>query len=643
MSSVCPSYSPPRSSTLTDLLLSTPAEHSSKPALIVPSPSSSSSSPPLVQLSYRELADQITSLRASFTQHGVLPARDAHTAAAEHLTPQQQPVIALSLVNGLEFVLSFLAITQERAIAAPLNPNYTVDEVKFYLADTSCAALILHPSPSLSLSQSQSQSPSPSHSEQVITPTNTVAGYKNAVEAAMQLKVPVFTIQWSQKTRRLVLHRLPTTTASSTCTLPPRYIPVQARAHDVALILHTSGTTSRPKAVPLTHGNLCRTLTNICGTYQLTAADTTLVVMPLFHVHGLMCALLATFAACGTAVIPPKFSASTFWPQFFQYDCSWFTAVPTIHQILLALEDNQTAQQQCQTLSSARNKYQASKNDKRFRFARSCSSALAASLHQQLETLYNVPVVEAYAMTEAAHQMTSNELLLRKSGSVGRGKGVDVSIRTEQGVNVQQGAMGEICVRGPNVTHGYINNAEANASSFFPPKHVQDATNEQDTYLFPSLQWFRTGDQGWMDKDGFIYITGRLKEIINRGGEKISPLEIDSVLLAASDLVVEAISFPMPHKMYGQEVAAAVVLQPQWMNKYKDWATTKPDMHKQLHQQLAEQLSKHCLQSMAAFKVPKKYFFTEHLPKTATGKIQRRFVASFFLEKQDNTQPKAKL
>ena len=250
-----------------------------------------------------------------------------------------------------------------------------------------------------------------------------------------------------------------------------------------------------------------------------------MLVMPLFHVHGLLCGLLAPLHTGGSMVVPAKFSASDFWPDFIAHKANWYTAVPTIHQILL------------------RNPPPSPKPY--IRFIRSCSSPLSPAVFQKLEETYGAPVLEAYAMTEAAHQMTSNPLppAKRKPGSVGIGQGVEVRILDDKGAQLAQGAEGEICVRGENVTKGYLNNPEANASSY------------------TSDGFFRTGDQGRLDEDGYVVITGRIKELINKGGEKISPIELDNVL-TRNPKVAEAVSFAVPDEMYGQDIGVAVVLRP---------------------------------------------------------------------------------
>jgi len=319
---------------------------------------------------------------------------------------------------------------------------------------------------------------------------------------------------------------------------------------------------------------------NIKETYQLTPKDRTMLVMPLFHVHG----LLAPLYTGGSMVVPPKFSAATFWPDFTTHKANWYTAVPTIHQILL------------------KNPPPSPKPD--IRFIRSCSSPLSPTVFHQLEEIYGAPVLEAYAMTEAAHQMTSNPLppAKRKPGTVGVGQGVEIRILDNDGAEVAQGGEGEICVRGENVTKGYLNNESANASSY------------------TAEGFFRTGDQGRLDEDGYVIITGRIKELINKGGEKISPIELDNVL-TRHPKVAEAVSFAIPDDVYGQDIGVAVVLQ----------SGEKLD---------ADELKSWVADRLVKFKVPKKIYFTEVMPKTATGKIQRRIVAETMMKQETS---KAKL
>jgi acyl-CoA synthetase (AMP-forming)/AMP-acid ligase II len=434
----------------------------------------------------------------------------------------------------LEFLTTFLAVTWARAIAAPLNSAYKAEEFQFYMEDTETKAVIVPP------------------------------GDHPAREVAAALNVPIW--QVSLDANGKVQLEQPFATSTRVSDDPPQ-------PDDIALFLHTSGTTSRPKGVPLTHSNLTTSLRNIVNTYRLTPEDTSLIVMPLFHVHGLLGATLSTLSSGGTVVIPPRFSAGTFWPHILEYDVNWYSAVPTIHQILLMRADDDRA--------PSRN----------LRFIRSCSSALAPAVLAQLEKRFEAPVLEAYGMTEASHQMASNPLppQVRKPGTVGPGTGVEITILDEAGHELPKGLQGEVSIRGHNVTKGYHNNPEANASAF-------------------TQGWFRTGDQGFISQDNYLTLTGRLKELINRGGEKISPLEVDAVMLE-HPAVAEAVSFGVPDQKYGEEVHAAVVLKGE---------ATEDD------------LIAFCRDRLANFKTPKKLYLADTLPRTATGKIQRRHVAAHF-------------
>ncbi|CAI2175929.1 16594_t:CDS:2 [Funneliformis geosporum] len=453
-----------------------------------------------------------------------------------------QEVIAIVLPNSLEFTVAFLAITLFRNIAAPLNPNYTEDEFKFYIED--------------------------SKSKVMIVPQGWVQQNKAAVKAAKAFDAVIFEIAWDNHNHQINLG------VQSGKAIVGKFQERNPYHTDVALLLHTSGTTGRPKGVPLTHHNIITTMNNIIRTYNLVPSDRTLLVMPLFHVHGLIGGMLSTLLSGGTVVIQPKFSATDFWNHFLQYGCTWYTAVPTIHQILLRHSSPNGGAP-------------------KLRFIRSCSSSLAPSTLSELEKKYKAPVLEAYAMTEAAHQMTSNPLppLPHKPGSVGFGQGVQVTILDQNGNPTEEG---EVCIKGANVTPGYLNNQSANESSF-----TKDG-------------WFRTGDQGKFDNDGYLFLTGRIKELINRGGEKISPLEIDSVLLSHPS-IAEAVSFAVPNEIYGQEVHATVILKKE--------------------QQISEkELQDYCGKSLVKFKIPKKIYFTDVMPKTATGKIQRKNISEKFFK-----------
>ena len=292
--------------------------------------------------------------------------------------------------------------------------------------------------------------------------------------------------------------------------------------------------------------------------------------MPLFHIHGLIAAVLSSLLGGGSVFCCPPFSGRAFFDWMVEGRPSWYTAVPSMHQIILG-----QAEQHADSMKGMQ-----------LRFIRSSSSSLPPTVMAELEAAFGAPVIESYGMTEAAHQMTSNPLPpgIRKPGTVGVPAGPEVSVMNAAGDLLPAGSTGEIVIRGPNVTSGYENNLEANAEAF-------------------THGWLRTGDQGVMDTDGYLTITGRLKEIINRGGEKISPREIDEVLLT-HPAIAQVVTFAMPDDVLGEEVAVAVVLQP--------GADADP-----------EDIRAYAAERLARFKVPKQIKIVDEIPKGATGKIQR--------------------
>jgi acyl-CoA synthetase (AMP-forming)/AMP-acid ligase II len=439
--------------------------------------------------------------------------------------------VANVLPNGLPTIVAFLA-GSIAGTAAPLNPAYRYDEFCFYLEDTAAKVLLVPPD-----------------------------GAEEARRAAQQLSIPVYAVDMDAQGNVSIVN------APKGGSVSP------VSGDDVALILHTSGSTGRPKRVPLKHKNIVVSCQNVARTYDLKPDDISLCVMPLFHIHGLVASTLSTFLTGGTVVVPNKFNPMSFWRTVREHGVTWYSCVPTIHQLSVARLDAKP------------------EGIDKLRFVRSCSSALSPVLLEKLEKLLEVPVLEAYGMTEASHQMCSNPLPPRahKAGSVGPGTGVNVGIMDEAGNLLPSGSPGEVVIQGANVIQGYENNPEANAKSF---------TNG----------WFRTGDQGIIDSDGYLHLIARIKELINRGGEKIAPLEIDEIMLK-HPCVAEAVAFGMPHPTWGEEVAIAVVLR---------------------EPQPESALIEHCKKHLADFKVPKKVLIVDKIPRTATGKIQRRAVAAAF-------------
>ena len=434
--------------------------------------------------------------------------------------------VAMVLGNGPEAVVAILGAAVAAA-AAPLNPACTEDELRYYLEDVSARALIV---PRGGAEAARRAWPAGAPLIEI------------AVEAGGKL--------WLETSAPIAKRR--------TATAPG--------PDDVALVLHSSGTTRRPKRAALRHRNLAASARNIVATYGLSSLDTTLCVMPLFHIHGLVGCTLSTFASGGTVVMPVRFNPVGFRRFLSAHEPTWYTAVPTIHQLILA-----------------RHRDRAHRGSS-LRFIRSASSKLHEATLLGLEEAFGVPCLEAYGMTEASHQIASNPLppASRVSGSVGRGVGVRIGVMDTHGQLLTVGASGEVVIQGPNVIDGYDDNPEADARSF---------TNG----------WFRTGDQGFLDSAGYLTLVGRLKEMINRAGEKIAPHEIDEALLK-HPAVAEAVSFGVPHDTWGEVVEAAVVLRGEASEA---------------------QLLRHCREHLADFKIPTRLYLVESIPKGSTGKIQR--------------------
>jgi acyl-CoA synthetase (AMP-forming)/AMP-acid ligase II len=444
--------------------------------------------------------------------------------------------VAIVLPNGPEMASAFVSIAAGTT-TAPLNPGYRRKEYDFYLEDLGAKALVVE------------------HGSE-----------SEAIDSARSLGIAV-----------LVLGVPDGAPAGQFELKADPDVPLERSApagsagpDDVALVLHTSGTTSRPKIVPLLHRNVCASARNIRTTLRLTPDDRCMNVMPLFHIHGLMAPVLASLSAGASVACTPGFNALKFFSWLDEIQPTWYSAVPTMHQALLS--------------RAGRNEESVARA--RLRFIRSSSASLPPQVLAKLEDTFGVPVVEAYAMTEASHQMTCNPLPpgVRKAGTVGPAAGPEVAVMDGEGNLLEPGAVGEIVIRGPNVTLGYENNPEANAAAF---------TNG----------WFRTGDQGVMDEDRYVTLTGRLKEIINRGGEKISPKEVDEVLMD-HPAVQQVVTFAVPHDKLGEEVAAAVVLR-------EGTEATEAE----IRDFAAERL--------AAFKVPRTVLVLDEIPKGPTGKLRR--------------------
>ncbi len=453
------------------------------------------------------------------TRAGLAAGMRAVAARLRALGIAREDRVAVIAPNGPDMALAVLG-TLSAAACAPLNPQYPRSEFDFYIDDLAVRAIVVTPdSPAL------------------------------AREVAQARGLPLIEVD------------------TGLCADDSAAFADDASPDDIALVLHTSGTTSRPKQVPLSQANLAASMKHVAASLALGADDCALNAMPLFHIHGLVAGLLAPLAAGGRTVCAPGLQLPAFFDWMDACGATWYTAVPTMHQAVLAAAGER-------------------RPARPLRFIRSSSAALAPATLSALEAHFGCPVVEAYGMTEAAHQMASNPLppQPRKPGSVGRPAGPDMTILDPAGAELDAGVRGEIAIRGPNVMHGYHANPDANRSAF-------------------SGNWFRTGDEGYFDADGYLFITGRLKEMINRGGEKITPREIDEVLLGHPD-VAQALAFAVPHATLGEDVAAAVVLRPHALTD-------------------AAGLRAHLFTLLADFKVPSELLLVDEIPKGATGKMQR--------------------
>ena len=460
-----------------------------------------------------DLLERIETLAAQLAQHGV-----GHGDA-----------VALLLEHEPAAVLAFLAVVRCNACAIPLNPQLHAHEMGTLLATRKPVLMVLGED-----------------------------GNPAGQELAAQIEIPL-----------AILGSGPAARLDGGASRTPEPLP-EPDSDAIALLLHTSGTTGRPKSVPLRQRNLASSALAVAGGYRLGADDVSYCLMPLFHVHGLVASVLATFAAGGTVAVPRRVRPRAVWEHAERHRVTWFSAVPTILAKLPAREATRLSH---------------------LRFVRSCSSALAPSLWTTLEERFGVPVVEAYGMTEASHQMASNPLPPgeRRPGTVGMPVGTEVRILDAAWEALGANTPGEVAVRGPGVVDGYLDNDAANAESF-------------------REGWFRTGDVGRLSEDGYLTLEGRVKEMINRGGEKIAPREVDEALLL-HPAVVDAVAFGRPDDKWGEVVEAVVVLS----------GPATP-----------AELRDHCSGRLAAFKVPRTVHVVQDIPKGPTGKVQRALLAKEF-------------
>jgi len=469
-------------------------------------------------LTYARLLSQIENVKGSLNACGI----------------GRNDRVVIVLDNGPEMAVAFMAIAS-CSTAVPLNPAYRAEEFKFYVSRLNATALVVN-----------------------------AADQTGVKDLARQLGLTIIDLVPDQSA------------GAGTFELQfDKNHPLQkgfAESDDVALILHTSGTTSAPKVVPLTHRNICAMARNNQVGLELTQTDLCLNIMPLFHSTGLVGVVLASLVSGSGVVCPPGFYAPQFFDWLNEFQPTWFTAVPSMHQAIL---------------SRART-YSQNPVQTRLRFLRSSSSALPQQLMSDLERLFQAPVIESYGMTECG-MIACNPLppRIRKPRSAGVATTIDISVQDENGNFLAPGNEGEILLRGACVISGYEAAPAVNRESF-------------------SNGWFRTGDQGFIDDDGYLFITGRLKEIINRAGEKIAPLEIDQILLE-HPLVEQAVTFPVPNDQLGEEVAAAVVVSGEVDET---------------------ELRQFVFSKLAPFKVPRQILIVDEIPKGSFGKLQRSRLAA---------------
>jgi acyl-CoA synthetase (AMP-forming)/AMP-acid ligase II len=492
----------------------------------------------LLQPHSAEAAAILAPERPTLTFGGLRELADATIGKLNGLGIGRGDRVAIVLPNGPEMATSFVTVACA-AITAPLNPAYRAEEFEFYLSDLRAKALIVaegEAGPAVDVARRHGAA-----ILRLVTAADRPAGW-----FALEADGPV---------------GLAVTSGA-------------AQEDDEALVLHTSGTTSRPKIVPLLQRNLAASARHIRTTLALTPADRCLNVMPLFHIHGLIAAVTSSLSAGASIYCTTGFNALRFFHWLDDARPSWYTAVPTMHQAILP-----RAERNPEILARAK-----------LRFVRSSSASLPGQVMLELEKTFGAPVIESYGMTEATHQMASNPLppAPRKPGSVGIAAGPLVRICDDAGTFLPAGAEGEVVISGPNVTPGYEANPDANLKGFFEAE---------------GRRWFRTGDQGVMDEEGYLRITGRLKEIINRGGEKVSPLEVDDVLMD-HPAIAQVVTFAMPHAKLGEEVACAVVLREGMVV-------------------VEQEIRSFAAGRLADFKVPRKVMIIQEIPKGATGKLQR--------------------
>jgi acyl-CoA synthetase (AMP-forming)/AMP-acid ligase II len=485
-----------------------------------------------IPVSYGDLVRLVDDLAGQLKQGGLLPGDR----------------VALRAGSNAEFVVGLLAASRAELIVVPLDPALPVSEQRVR-GEAAGARVVLVDSEG----PDDRQGPS-------------LRSWSIAVTVGRDGAAPAV--------------HLDAATAPSQAPSTP-----EGLRHDDAMIMFTGGTTGVPKMVPWTHANIARSARAIIAGYRLGPQDATVAVMPLYHGHGLLAALLSTLASGGRVLLPARgrFSAHTFWDDIDAVRATWYTAVPTIHQILL---------ERAKTDESGR-------KPAALRFIRSCSAPLTPETAQALQDEFSTPLVCAFGMTEATHQaattgierIDNDQTITATTGLVGRSTGPEISIVGSDGRPVAADVVGEVWLRGPTVVRGYLGDPAITAANF-------------------TDGWLRTGDLGTLSLTGDLTIRGRIKELINRGGEKISPERVEAVLASHPD-VLEVAVFGFPDKLYGETVAAVIVP--------RGSASPAP-----------AELAEFCRDRLAAFEVPANFMEASALPHTAKGSLDRRAVAQQF-------------
>ena len=343
---------------------------------------------------------------------------------------------------------------------------------------------------------------------------------------------------------------------------------IDSKPSDIALLMYTSGTTGKPKGVMLSHANLLAAGRFISTGHEIDKNDNGLCVLPIYHINGMCVTVMGTIVSASTLVIPHKFSVNSFWNTIAKFKCSWFSAVPTQFSYILNNEEVP------EDLSS-------------LRFARSASSPLSPDIHKKFEKRFGIPIIETMGLTETGSQITTNPMPpgQRKIGSPGKAYGNQIMIADDQFEALPTGETGEILVKGDNVMQGYFKQPEETHKTIL------------------GNGWLRTGDLGYLDTDGYVFVSGRIKELIIKGGENIAPREIDEALLTHPG-ILEAAAFSVPCKDYGERVEACVCLK------------------EKVSVELAE-LIRHCESQIGKFKSPDNIHIVADLPKGPSGKVQR--------------------